>query len=413
MQTYLGPDFFSANRQRLRGLVSSTEPIVITGNGSMQRGADEPSSFHQDSNFWYLTGLNGAGLTLVMLGQDAYIMVPTLSTSRQAFDGTHDVAAYSARSGITDFVSEQEGWQRLRLAIESAQTVATLASPPPYIQAAGLHTLPYRRRLQARLKRMVPGALIHDIRPELTSLRALKQPEELQALQAAIDTTSQTLRDIAEPKILGTIKHEFEIEAQLSYGFRFRGSSGHAFSPIVGAGGHATTLHYLANDGPVAQDDLIVVDVGAEVEHYAADISRTISKQPITGRRADVFRAVESVQDYALGLLKPGVLLRDYEQAVEQYMGDQLIQLGLIANNNHAAVRHYFPHATSHYLGLDTHDTGDYSQPLQAGMVVTCEPGIYIPEDQIGVRIEDDVLITGTGNQVLSAACPRRLTPVQ
>lgn len=412
MQTYFGPEFFTKNRQKLRERLGSKTPIVITASGNMQRGGDEPMPFHQDSNFWYLTGINGADLVLVILPKSAYIIVPGLSAIREAFDGAHDVEAYRKRSGIAEFLAEQEGWQRLRKDLEKAGSVATLASAPPYLKNHGLHMLPFRRRLIQRLKRMVSGLEVQDIRADLAAMRVIKQPEELKALQQAIDITNATLQDIASKDLSG-VKYEYEIEALLSHGFRKRGAKGHAFAPIVGAGQHGTTLHYLDNEGPVNPDDLIVLDVGAEVEHYAADITRTVSQHPITGRRAEVFNAVGAVQDYALSLIKPGVLPRDYEMAVEKFMGEKLLELGVIAEPSREEIRTYFPHATSHFLGLDTHDVGDYHAPWETGMVITCEPGIYIPEEGIGVRIEDDILITKDGCKVLSQACPQALTTVQ
>jgi Xaa-Pro aminopeptidase len=412
MQTNFSADFFIKNRQKLRERVANNVPIVITANGSMQHAGDEPSAFHQDSNFWYLTGINGADLVLVILQNSTYVIVPGLSAVREAFDGAHNLEKYAKRSGIDEFLSEHEGWQRLRESLQKAHSVASLASTPPYMKHYGLHTLPYRRRLIQRLKRTVAGIQIHDIRTDLATMRAIKQPEELQALQKAIDITCETLQDIAT-KDLKSSTHEYELEAALSYGFRSRGATGHAFAPIVGAGKHGTTLHYLANEGPVKPDDLVVLDVGAELEHYAADITRTVSQRPITGRKAEVFKAVAAVQDYALSLIKPGVMPYDYELQVEKFMGEQLLRLGVIKETSREQIREYFPHATSHFLGLDTHDVGDYREPWRTGMVITCEPGIYIPEEGIGVRIEDDVLITKDGYKLLSRACPQALTTVQ
>lgn len=413
MKTHFGPDFFTANRARLRERLGSGLPVIITGNGVMQRGGDEPSPFYQDSNFWYLTGLNGADLVLVMGAEETYVVIPTLSAVREAFDGAHDLAAYAARSGITSFLPEREGWQRIRAQVQTAASVATLASPPAHLKAHGIYTLPFRRQLIARLKRIHPGLQLRDVRPELAALRVIKQPEELGALQQAIDITCGTLSDITAGTALRQARSEYDLEAEITYGFRKRGAEGHAFAPIVGAGSHGTTLHHMENNGPIGPDDLIVLDVGASVEHYSADITRTVSLAPITGRKAEVWSAVAAVQDYALSLIKPGVVYRDYERAVEVCMGEQLQRLGLIRETSRAHIRRYFPHATSHFLGLDTHDVGDYQQPWQEGMVITCEPGIYIPEEDIGVRIEDDILITASGHKNLSGACPRQLTHLQ
>lgn len=413
MKTHFGPDFFTANRTKLRASLGSDMPIIITGNGVMQRGGDEPSPFYQDSNFWYLTGLYGADLVLVMQARETYVIVPNLSAVREVFDGAHDLAAYAARSGITSFLPEKEGWQRLRAEIQNTAIAATLASPPAHMKAHGIYTLPFRRQLIARLKRYHPPLELRDVRSELADLRVIKQPEELAALQQAVDITCDTLCEVATSKILHQVHHEYELEAEITYGFRKHGAEGHAFAPIVGAGKHGTTLHHMENNGAIGADDLIVLDVGASVEHYSADITRTVSPVPLAGRKADVFRAVTAVQDYALSLIKPGIVSKDYEREVEACMGIELQKLGLIRETSQANIRRYFPHATSHFLGLDTHDVGDYRQPWREGMVITCEPGIYIPEENIGVRIEDDILLTKTGNKNLSGACPRQLTPLQ
>jgi Xaa-Pro aminopeptidase len=413
MTSLFAAEFFTENRTRLRHAIGSDVPIIITGNGSMQRAADEPFKFTQDSNFWYLTGLTAPELTLVMTAKGDFLIVPALSLERQVFDGAHDLAAFMARSGIQDVVGERDGWQRVRETLADKHQAATLAAIPSYLSRYRMFSLPYRRRLIAKLKRLDSSLVVQDIRSQLAQLRALKQPSELAALQRAIDITTETLHDVSQAAVLHGARHEYELEAAISYGFRRRGADGHAFEPIVGAGAHATTLHHIDNTGPITPGDFIVLDVGASVEHYAADITRTVSQQPLSKRQQQVFDAVASVQDYALSLLKPGTLLHDYEAAVADHMGGVLRDLGLIDQPTPDAIRRHFPHATSHFLGLDTHDVGDYARPLAAGMVITCEPGIYIPEENIGVRIEDDILITETGYQNLSGACPRALGHLQ
>jgi Xaa-Pro aminopeptidase len=199
------------------------------------------------------------------------------------------------------------------------------------------------------------------------------------------------------------------LEAEIGYGFRKRGAEHHAFAPIVAGGRRACTLHNVANNAPLSADELIVVDVGAEVEHYAADITRTISPSTPSRRQQTVYAAVLETQAYAMELLKPGVLLREYEHQVELFLGEKLRELGLIKTIDHENVRRFCPHATSHFLGLNVHDVGDYERPLEAGVVLTVEPGIYIPEESIGIRIEDDVLITGNGIKNLSRKLPRTL----
>src|SRR5207249_1904686 len=151
------------------------------------------------------------------------------------------------------------------------------------------------------------------------------------------------------------------------------------------------------------------VDIGAEVEHYASDITRTHSIGTPSRRQRAVHEAVLEVQKYGFSLLRPGVLMREYEESIEHFMGEKLRELGLIKTITHENVRTFYPHATSHFLGLNVHDIGDYDRPLEPGVVLTVEPGIYIAEEGIGIRIEDDVLITETGIKVLSDKLSRDL----
>jgi Xaa-Pro aminopeptidase len=233
------------------------------------------------------------------------------------------------------------------------------------------------------------------------------------AIQTAIDVTIDGLKYVTAKTRLPKYAYEYEVEADLSRQFR-RAGFHHAFEPIVASGERACQLHYMANAGALAADELLIFDVGAEAHGYAADISRTValggSERGPTRRQQAVYDAVCEVQDYALAMLKPGTINVEYEKEVESFMGEKLRELGLIKTIEHEAVRKYFPHATTHFLGLDAHDVGDYRQPMEPGMVMVCEPGIYIPEEGIGVRIEDDLVITPDGHTVLSVGIPRQLS---
>lgn len=409
MHTLFSADFFKANRGRLLQRIDPAIPTVITASGLLQRNADTTFPFQQDSNFWYLTGLNEPDLILVMSGGSEYLLVPGRSGNREAFDGAIDFAELARLSGIHDIIAEEDGWQRLATTLKKTGTVQTLAAAPSYIEQYGMYTNPARARLVERLMTWQPDVKVVDIREHLIYCRSRKQPEELKALQRAIDITADGLRRVTEPARLAAYEYEFEIENDLSSAFRTHEASGHAFAPIIAAGKHGVTLHNVANDGELHGGELVMLDVGAEVSHYAADITRTVAIGTPTKRQVEVFAAVQDVQRYALTLLKPGTLLKEYEAAVEEYMGGKLQQLGLITKADHDDIRHYYPHATSHFLGLDVHDVGNYDQPLEAGMVLTCEPGIYIPEEGIGVRIEDDVLITDAAHTVLSAGLAAEL----
>ena len=402
-------DFFVGNRQRLRAAMPDDRPIVITANGLLQRGADSAYEFAQDANFWYLTGIEEPDITLVMDGEREFLMVPKREATRETFDGAIDLKALAERSGITDILDEINGWNRMDGLLTVNPAVATLANAPTYIAELGMYANPARARLLERLHKHLDNLEVVDIRQQIARLRMIKQPAEIAAIQAAIDVTAETLDTLLIPSKLTRYHYEYELEADITRGFRFGGASGHSFEPIVAGGKRACTLHNVANTAPLITGELIVCDVGAEVSHYAADITRTVAKGKPSPRQQAVYQAVFESQQYALELLKPGVKLHGYEQKVAKFVGQQLQQLGLIKTLDMESIRHYFPHATSHFMGLNVHDVGDYEQPLKAGSVITCEPGIYIPEEGIGARLEDDVLITPAGTQVLSSGCRKEL----
>lgn len=406
MKSHFTAEFFVANRRRLLE-TTGCELIVVAGNGLVQRGGDNPFPFDQDANFWYLTGISEPDLLLVMNGIEAFIVVPGRSESRRAFDGSPSFADIQQISDVTVVYEEEVGWDKLARLLRKVKKVGTPAPPPSYIEQLGIYTNPARRQVLERIEQLEPEPKIIDISRSVWQLRARKQPIELLAIQQAIDITIESLQTVINAK--NTYHYEYEIEADLSRGFRRRGAAGHAFAPIVAGGKRACTLHNVANNARLAKNELIILDVGAQIELYAADITRTISLNKSTKRQQAVHAAVLEVHDYACSLLKPGLLLKEYEQLVRECMGQQLQRLGLIKKISKDAVRRYYPHATSHFLGLNVHDVGEYDQPLEPNMVLTVEPGIYIPEEGIGVRVEDDIVITNKGNKTLSNKLSRRL----
>lgn len=398
--------FFTGNRARLRQLFTGTAPIVIAANGKLQQASDEAYPFFQDGSFWYLTGIDEPDLILVMDKDKEYLIVPERSDVSEIFDGAVNIDELIRISGIRDVMNEKEGWKYLGSRLKRVRHVATLAANPKYMETFGMYTNPARAVLMQRLKEQNESLELLDIRSHLARMRMIKQPAELAALKRAIDVTIDTLKGITRPTQLSRYAFEYEVEADITRGFRRAGARGHAFTPIVASGHRACTLHHISNEGRLASDELMVIDVGAQVDHYVADITRTVDLGNASRRAHTVYAAVAEVHAFASSLLRPGIIMREYEKQVEAFMGEKLRELGLIKSIEHDAVRQYFPHATSHFLGLDAHDAGDYERPLEAGVVMTVEPGIYIPEESIGVRIEDDVCITADGVEVLSARLP-------
>ncbi|HLZ14594.1 MAG TPA: aminopeptidase P N-terminal domain-containing protein [Candidatus Saccharimonadales bacterium] len=406
-----GSDFFAGNRERLRQLFTGTAPIVVTANGLLQRAGDETFPFKQDGSFWYLIGVDHPDVILVMDKGREYLIVPQREAIMETFDGAIDIAELTRRSGIKEVLHEKEGWKQLETRVKKVQHVATLAANPAYIEHFGMYTNPARRRLIRRLKQLNPALELLDLRQHLGRMRMVKQPIELEALTRAIDITNESIRDVLRPKQLGKYAYEYEIEADLVRGFRRRGAQDQGFTPIVASGPHACTMHHISNDGPLASDELVLFDVGASFDHYCADMARTVSLNGRPSRRQQqVYDAVCAAQDYAYSLLKPNLELRVYEDLVENFIGEKLRELGLIKTITREAVRReFFPHRTSHFIGIDAHDAGDYDEPLKPNATLAVETGIYIRAEGIGIRVEYNVVITETGYEILGKPLSRLL----
>jgi len=396
--------FFAANRERLRTLFNGTAPIILTANGLLQRNSDSTFPFRQDSSFWYFTGIEDPDVILVMDKSKEYLIIPARDEHRVAFDGDITASDLQAISGIEQVYTEKPGWKILGSKIKRVKHVATLAAPPSFVNYHGMYTNPARARLIEHLKEYNPSLELLDLRPHITRQRMIKQPVELACIQEAIDHTVNALQNLRR-RGWDKFTHEYEVEAAITRSFRAHNVT-HAYQPIVASGKDACTLHYIANNGPIVQQSQLLLDVGGEVSNYAADITRTYFVGEPTRRYRQVYDTVLEVQQFAYKLLKPGTVMKDYEHAVEQFMGEKLRELGLIKSIDHDTVRKYYPHATSHFLGLDVHDVADYDRPLEAGVVLTVEPGIYIPEEGIGVRIEDDIHLTQDGPDILTRKLP-------
>jgi Xaa-Pro aminopeptidase len=258
-------------------------------------------------------------------------------------------------------------------------------------------------RFIKRIKKTYPAHQIRKSAPLIHRIRSVKEKEELDLMQRACTITEGGFR-----RLLGFIKPgvwEYEIEAELAHEFLRNRSRGFAYSPIVASGKNACVLHYIENNKQCRDGEVILLDFGAEYANYSSDLSRCVPVNGrFTSRQKEVYNAVLHVKKEAEKLLVPGTLLAEYHKQVGVLMEEQLLKLKLIDKTDIAnqrtdwpAYKKYFMHGTSHFLGLDTHDVGLWNEPIQAGMVFTCEPGIYIPEEGLGIRIEDDLVVQERG----------------
>ncbi|HNP99774.1 MAG TPA: M24B family metallopeptidase, partial [Bacteroidia bacterium] len=246
----------------------------------------------------------------------------------------------------------------------------------------------------------------------MAKLRAIKSEPEVKQMQIAADITEKAFR-----RVLGFVRPgvtEYQIEAEITHEFLWNRATGHAYSPIIASGASACVLHYTENNRECKDGDVILMDFGAEYANYAADLTRCI---PVSGkftkRQKDVYNAVLRVMRAATKMLVVGNIIPKYHEEVGKLMEQELIGLGLLKAEDvkkqdpkQPLYKKYFMHGTSHFLGLDVHDIGNRYEPMQSGMVFTCEPGIYIPEENLGIRIENDILITEKGPVDLMATIP-------
>jgi len=258
-------------------------------------------------------------------------------------------------------------------------------------------------RFIKQLKQDYPAHGFRKSAPIMHSLRSIKDSVEIELMQNACNITEKGVRRILSYLKPGVM--EYELEAELMHEFLMNRSSGFAYTPILASGKNACVLHYIENNQMCNDGDVILMDVGAEYANYASDLTRSV---PVNGRytprQKDVYNAVLRVKKAAEKLLIPGVFMVDYHVEVGRLMESELLGLGLITQTDIAnqdpkwpAYKKYFMHGTSHFIGLDTHDVGHWTKPIEAGMAFTCEPGIYIPEESLGIRIEDDLIVQQSG----------------
>ena len=383
-------------RQKLAQILDG-EPAIFTAFSAMQQTNDSSGPFVQESSFFWLTGITEPNWKLVLLDEKSWLVSPTKSDIHLIFDG--GMAADDAQdvSGVDEVIYDNDYKSLLKKIAEKHSTVRTILRHP-HSNDYDFVLNPALQKAHSQLQRLFSEVV--DCRQELSKLKAIKSSEEIELIQKAIDISIDGFNEVRET--LAISEYEYELEATLSYSFRLAGSEGHAYEPIVGTGKNACTLHYIANNDPLPIDGMVLIDAGARVGGYAADITRTYAIGTPSQREKDVHAEVEKAHRAIIDLIKPGASIKQYSASVDEIMKQALQNLNLF--NTPDDYRRYFPHAVSHGLGTDVHDSLGGFETFLPGMVLTVEPGIYIPEEGIGVRIEDDILVTEDGNRNLSAA---------
>jgi Xaa-Pro aminopeptidase len=414
-------------RQRFLEAMGEGAVAILLGAKLVTRSADTEFPFRQDSDFWYLTGFAHPHAVAVLRtdgGPPFTLFVEPHDRSAETWTGYRPGVEGATRDfGADEAFPRAEFLARLPELVQGAGRIYHVLGRDAEVDAKLVASLD-EMRLRSRAG-LVPASEIVDPRSILHEMRLRKAPEEVELLRRAVAISAEAHRAAARLARGGT--HEFELEAVINYTFRRRGGAGPAYTTIVGGGRNATVLHYIANDQPLKDGELVLIDAGCEYQGYAADVTRTYpGGGRYEGAARDLYQAVFRAQLEALAAVRPGATLPDVHAAALRVLVRGMVELGLLRGDvddliAREAYRPYYMHNTSHWLGLDVHDVGAYRsrgepRPLEPDMVFTVEPGLYVPGDDadaperlrgIGVRIEDDVLVTAGGSDVLTAAIPK------
>lgn len=416
---------FVNNRQNLRKEVKENSVVVVNSNDVMPTNADGTHRFRQNSDLFYLTGVDQEESILVLCPEfpdEKYREVLFLRETNE------QIALWEGHKLTKEEARHATGVQTVLWRSDFNRIFHTMMVMGN-VEHVYLNTNDHYRadvEVESRDQKFIkwcrekyPLHKYERLAPIMHRLRSIKSKVEIELMQKACDITA-----MAFTRVLKFVKpgvKEYEIEAEYVHEFIRNGSRGFAYEPIIASGPNSCVLHYIVNDQVCKDGDVLLLDVGAEYANYNADLTRTI---PVNGRftkrQRDVYNAVLNVQKTAMTMLKPGVSYYEYHKEIQKFTEQELIGLKLIdkqdvksQNPDKPLFMKYFAHGTSHMLGLDVHDVGNMYGKMVPGMVWTVEPGIYIREENLGVRIENNVVITKTGNVDLMKNIPREAEEIE
>ena len=395
---------FTGNRKRFIEHLKPSSIAVFNSNDIMPTNGDGSMPFRQNSDLFHLSGID----------QEESILIICPEASKKEHreilflkETSEEIAIWEGDKLTKEQATEVSGIKSVYWLDQFEVIFKQLMSESENIYLNTNEHLRASVNVETRDARFIdwvkenyPLHITQRSAPIMHRIRAIKSPIEIDLMQQACDITEKGFR-----RLLSFVKPgvmEYEIQAELSHEFLRNRSRGFAYEPIIASGFSSCVLHYVDNNKECKDGDILLLDIGAEYANYASDLTRCI---PVNGRytnrQKDVYNAVLRVQKASIELLRPGTMLDEYHKEVGKLMESELLGLGLIDQNDiknqdpaWPAYKKYFMHGTSHYMGLDVHDVGLWNIPIEKGMVFTCEPGIYIREESLGIRIENDVLVT-------------------
>lgn len=425
---------YAQRRQNVRQQIGENAIAIIPAASQVLRNGDTPYVFRQDSNFYYLTGFNESDAILVLLpGHDEgeYILFarekdPAKEIWDGKMQGLQGVIEHFHADMAYDINSFEEVLPRL---LENRKKVYF-----PISKCADFDQLIFAcvNQLRGKARQGINAAEeFCNIDPILSEMRVFKSEAEIAVMQKAADISVKAHKRAMQTCTPGM--YEYQLEAEMQYVFYKHGSRAVAYSPIIGSGKNACILHYKENNQQVADGDLVLIDAGCEYENYSSDITRTFpTNGHFSQEQAAIYNLVLKAQLAAIELVKPGTKWFELQARIMEIFTVGLVELGLLKGDisqliTEKAATQFYMHLSGHWLGLDTHDTGNYKinnewRELEPGMVLTIEPGLYIQANQadvdpkwwnIGVRIEDDIAVTESGHQILTEALPKTIKEIE
>jgi len=391
MSTQPSSKLFIKNRQKLRESLNYSSLVILFSNQNMPRNGDQFFPYRENSDFYYFTGIEQENSALIITREEEYLFNHQQTKKEKLWDGEKLTPEAARRlSGIENIETIDKLEQTFTSLIAQKGHVFFNIQQPIHDKAV----LTNDEFFFKRFKEKFPFLNYHTIKGIINKLRIKKEYEEIELIKQAIEITNKAFH-----RILNKTRHDIsenELEAELRYEFQIH-QSFPAYDPIIASGKNACTLHYIENNSECKSNDLLLLDIGAELHNYASDISRTI---PVSGsynkRQKECYQAVLDVQKKIIDAIEPGMNLSELNQKALEWLKEKHIELGLYKEEdleNENLTKKYFPHGVGHFMGLNVHDCGNKHTTLEPGMVITIEPGIYIPEENLGIRIEDNILI--------------------
>ncbi|WP_066066772.1 aminopeptidase P family protein [Neobacillus soli] len=406
-------DFFTNNRHRLYEELEDRSLLVLFAGKAPQKSADETYTFVPNRNFYYITGIDEPNSIFLAYKDnnqlEEYLFIEQSDPLLEKWVGksiSKEEAAEVSGIGIIHYIDQFESLL--------SRTLFTNPLANVYLDLERREldqVMTAAQQFAGKIQAKYPFLQMKNVYPDICDLRVYKTPAEIEQITKAIDITYKGIKNIM--RHAKDARKEYQLEAYFDFTLKSEGIKDYAFPTIVASGKNGTILHYEKNDATIEEGSLVLLDLGAQYNYYNGDISFTFPVNGIfTEKQKTYYNIVLKALRETTAFIKPGVPFAKLNELTKKILAEECIETGLIKEESE--IRKYYYHSVSHFLGLDTHDVGDYKDLiLQPGMVLTVEPGLYIEEEGIGIRIEDDVLVTEEGHEVLSKDIIRTVEEIE